>query len=91
MALARRCLGCKVIIFHGSRCSACSTTTARGYGSAWQNLSRQILLRDNYTCHYCGDLADTVDHVKPKWSGGTDDPANLVAACRSCNSSKQNK
>lgn len=39
-------------------------------------------------CHYCGELADTVDHVIPRLFGGTDDPGNRVPACTSCNSAK---
>lgn len=41
-------------------------------------------------CFYCGaDAADTVDHVVPLALGGTNYEGNLVPACRSCNSSKQ--
>lgn len=42
-------------------------------------------------CVYCGVEAGeemTVDHVIPKRYGGTDQPSNLVPACRSCNSAK---
>lgn len=50
----------------------------------------EVLRRDNFTCRYCrgteGQL--TVDHVTPVALGGTDDPSNLVAACRDCNSGK---
>ena len=35
--------------------------------------------------------ANTVDHIVPVAKGGTDDPENLVAACRKCNFSKQDK
>ena len=35
--------------------------------------------------------ATTVDHIIPVAKGGTDDPENLVAACRRCNFSKQDK
>ena len=35
--------------------------------------------------------ANTVDHIIPVAKGGTDDPENLVAACRKCNFSKQDK
>lgn len=52
----------------------------------------EILRRDNHTCRYCGaaapDVALTVDHVIPTALGGTDDPSNLVAACKDCNAGK---
>lgn len=40
-------------------------------------------------CWLCGEEADTVDHVIPLALGGTDWPANLRPACRSCNSRKR--
>lgn len=40
-------------------------------------------------CVYCGSEEDmTVDHVIPRRYDGSDQPGNLVAACRSCNSRK---
>jgi hypothetical protein len=52
----------------------------------------EVLRRDNHTCRYCGLVAGatelTVDHVVPTSLGGTDDPANLVAACKDCNAGK---
>lgn len=52
----------------------------------------EVLKRDNHTCRYCGatapDATLTVDHVTPVALGGTDDPSNLVAACRDCNYGK---
>ncbi|OZM81200.1 hypothetical protein CFP66_17670 [Pseudonocardia sp. MH-G8] len=33
----------------------------------------------------CTITADTVDHVIPRIMGGTNDPANLQAACGPCN------
>ena len=39
-------------------------------------------------CIYCGAPAQTHDHVIPRSRGGSDDPANLVLACVSCNASK---
>lgn len=61
-------------------------TTERGYGYTWQVRRLVILERDRRRCHYCGQLADSVDHVLPKIDGGTDDPTNLVACCTPCNS-----
>ena len=57
-----------------------------------KRLRFEVLRRDNHTCRYCGaaapDVEITVDHVLPVALGGTDDSANLVAACRDCNAGK---
>jgi site-specific recombinase XerD len=44
--------------------------------------------RAGSTCFYCGDPAQVVDHVAPVTHGGTNDAANLVAACTPCNMAK---
>ncbi len=51
---------------------------------------REIFLRDDYTCQYCGTRTRelTLDHVVPKHRGGTHSWDNLVSACRSCNHRK---
>jgi len=47
---------------------------------------RLIILKiHDYACYYCGDPANTVDHIKPRHLGGTDHLHNLVAACNDCN------
>jgi hypothetical protein len=50
----------------------------------------EVLRRDNYTCRYCRatDAPLTIDHVIPTVLGGTDDPSNLVACCKDCNTGK---
>lgn len=57
-----------------------------------KRLRYEILRRDNNTCRYCGgaapDVVLTVDHVVPTALGGSDDPSNLVAACKDCNAGK---
>lgn len=63
-------------------------TTAKGLGADWRRVRLQVLERDRHRCRYCGDSATTVDHVVPRIRGGSDDPANLAAACESCNYSK---
>ena len=57
----------------------------------WKKLRLQVLRRDAYTCTYCGDIADQVDHVWPKSKGGEDTLDNCVAACAKCNSAKRDK
>lgn len=39
----------------------------------------------------CGARAETRDHDKPLSKGGTNDAANIVLLCRSCNSRKHDK
>lgn len=52
-------------------------------------------------CHWCGcatrlvndnawDKA-TVDHVIPRYKGGTNDPSNLVSACNRCNNRRNHE
>lgn len=57
-----------------------------------KRLRFEVLRRDNHQCRYCGgtapDVKLTVDHVIPVTLGGSDDPSNLVAACRDCNAGK---
>lgn len=70
-------------------------------GSDWihPKLRLELYERDEWTCYLCcspvdrvgspnGDRAPSLDHVVPKSLGGSDDPANLKTACRSCNSRK---
>ena len=56
-------------------------------------LSRKnILLRDRYTCQYCGVQPGpeelTIDHVLPRSQGGLTTWDNVVTACRECNHRK---
>lgn len=55
---------------------------------------KNVYLRDNFTCQYCGEQhLDymhhlTLDHVVPKAKGGKTNWTNIVAACMACNSKK---
>lgn len=58
-----------------------------------RSLSRKnILLRDQFTCQYCGKVfqpADlTLDHIVPRSGGGNSTWENLVACCKKCNHRK---
>jgi hypothetical protein len=59
--------------------------------AGWKKIRLKVLQRDAYTCAYCGDVANEVDHVYPKSKGGEDTLDNLVAACRRCNILKKDK
>lgn len=59
-------------------------------------LSRKnILLRDRYTCQYCGKALPsgelTLDHVIPRSRAGDSSWENLVASCNPCNNRKGNR
>lgn len=56
---------------------------------------RNLLLRDDMTCQYCGHVGApselTIDHVVPVSRGGAPDTwENQVVACRRCNWRKAN-
>lgn len=54
-----------------------------------------VLRRDNFECQYCGERltgsTGTVDHVVPTSRGGKHKWGNVVSACRSCNTAKDNR
>lgn len=56
---------------------------------------RAVLARDNHECGYCGGHATTIDHIIPRsrWKGAGSANAweNVVACCRPCNSTKDDK
>ena len=62
-----------------------AAVSSPAYRGRWLQLRLQILVRDRWRCYWCKRPANTVDHVQALAEGGTHDPANLVAACRSCN------
>ncbi|MEX0834417.1 MAG: HNH endonuclease [Actinomycetota bacterium] len=52
---------------------------------------RAVFARDHWSCQYCGNAAENVDHVIPRSRGGEHAWDNVVAACRRCNSRKENR
>ncbi|MCL2687593.1 MAG: HNH endonuclease [Methanobrevibacter sp.] len=50
---------------------------------------RDVFERDNYTCLACGNTKNlTIDHIKPRVMGGTNDINNLQILCKHCNLAK---
>lgn len=74
----------------------------RNYRYISQSKFMEISIRDEWTCHLCGEQVDetlprlaakgaSLDHVIPLSKGGTDDPENLKLAHFICNVRKGNK
>ncbi len=53
---------------------------------------KNIFLRDNYTCQYCGKRFEpkdlTFDHIIPRSRGGITEWSNIVTSCIKCNLKK---
>jgi len=52
---------------------------------------KAIFRRDNGLCGYCGNKADTVDHIMPRSRGGKHTWENVVSCCLTCNQKKADK
>ncbi len=52
---------------------------------------RAVFARDGHRCQYCDRPAENLDHVIPRSRGGEHTWENVVAACRPCNSRKENR
>ena len=51
-----------------------SSSALRSTGSTrqWTKIKQRILRRDGFICQYCGQEANTVDHVIPRRLNGND-------------------
>lgn len=53
---------------------------------------KNVYIRDNHTCQYCGSKKDlSLDHVFPLSKGGESTWENTVTACLKCNRKKGSK
>lgn len=90
---------------YSSWCRKCKWTFYRGFeksarrrgpaGDAMRAHTDKLFAKFDWRCCFCGCILDhetiTEDHVIPLARGGTGDLKNLQFACRSCNSSKQDR
>lgn len=68
---------------------------ARPAGRGWQGTRARIQLRDESLCRRCGLLwvssRDAVDHITPRWAGGSDEDGNLWLLCKGCHDAKSDE
>jgi hypothetical protein len=68
--------------------------------NGWSEPQARLGYNAQFKCEYCDKdfLASvenykewTRDHIVPLWVGGSDDPSNIAAVCRTCNYCIKNK
>jgi 5-methylcytosine-specific restriction protein A len=87
-----------------SRCSQCRgrswshppPANVYAYGSDWQAVRKQMLVRDGYRCQLryadiCVGRASQVDHIVQPEAGGGSDLANLRAVCLRCHARRMGR
>ena len=86
------------LVFHSERLEIAAPSVVRlkyfvhiPYRAHAALTRRAVFARDHWTCQYCGKAAENVDHVIPRSVGGGHIWENVVAACRRCNSKKENR
>ena len=72
-------------------CKECQEVKKKESGSLKRRF--RVLLRDNFTCYYCGrkspEVVLEVDHFYPESKGGENNLDNYRTSCRDCNQGKK--
>ncbi|MFE5009756.1 HNH endonuclease [Streptomyces sp. NPDC056696] len=89
--------GCLVPSVRDGRCldhqtrKSWNRTSARNASRPrdWSKRRSRILVRDRFTCQQCGSHKELeVDHIVPVARGGSWEPDNLWALCKTCHKRK---
>lgn len=78
----------KVKEYRLKRKLALDSNAPKEYNLAFLEYAKAIL---SGKCAYCDNQATTIEHILPLSKGGLNEPQNIVGACVTCNSSKNNK
>jgi 5-methylcytosine-specific restriction endonuclease McrA len=68
----------------GTRCPRHEREHQQRRGSSGykrQRTNQQILENAMYMCAKCGKRGEIVDHIRPLWAGGSDEPRNKQVLC----------
>ena len=61
------------------------------YDQFWNYRREQALERDRYRCRLCSSPSSlSVDHIRSRGAGGTDDMSNLRVLCVKCHDRRHN-
>ena len=67
----------------------------RGQKQKKRNIKHIILEKTGGVCAKCGKPLPlektTIDHLIPKYRGGTDELSNLIPMCKHCNKQKESR
>jgi 5-methylcytosine-specific restriction endonuclease McrA len=79
------------IQFYVSRIGALPRSTRHFFERADQKYFSRIVLRDGYKCAACGTIPipmPTIDHIRRRVDGGSNNYSNLQLLCRKCHREK---
>jgi len=87
--------GCRVCEKHGGKTAMPDGVSKkklsahkRGYGIVWRRLRKMVLAEEPF-CKVCEtNPSEEVDHILPKFKGGTNERENLQGICKECHLKK---
>lgn len=84
---AKKRIFCGRSCYHEARVVDMENTTNTSIATnSWRRWRKVILARDKWICVFCGRMATSVHHLRPRSMGGTHEKKNLASVCRRCHS-----
>ncbi len=75
-------------LYEKGKATVCNKNELYLQGRGNKYLAKKIIIESEYTCFYCCNFGDTVDHEIPQAKGGLWVENNLRCCCKWCNSKK---